>query len=322
MSKEYDFAVKKPCTPEQLKEETKGLYGKSELLDVGTFYFTYDEPISVDTDDEDDDGNDCTVFLKFYDEDNHILYTSPEGVIEGKTSDNVRITVLGLCTFFLDYHDRSEYLIMTDDWSKHESLDHREGRNALRNSAFEESHLSKIRKGTPGDFGLESTDGKKIMVHTAVLIPLWPFFASTLKSDKEAKTNKIMKFECSSVTLSMVVEFLYQGPFSWDRINATDLIDFAQKYEVPGMRGRMLDDINWYECTIDESLIVWKASLDHKDEKLRELVVSILQYDISNIGDHEKLFSKMSKEDVVMLLVDITKSLKESRSKKRKISSD
>lgn len=310
MPNEFNFGVQKSCTPEQFKEEIKHLYKKCESEIWGTFYFT-----SVDY---------HSFFLKFYDEERLILHTSGELDLRLGKDKESNIVLLDRHTFAISAD--TDYLVMSPDWSNYRVLDSLEVRKVLQQVSFEVSPLSKIRSGTPGDFTLESTDGEKIMVHTAVLVPLWPFFEAALKSDKDLNTKKTLKLECSQSELKLLVRFLYQDDFNLigqnDTVTKEDaiaLIDVAKRYKVPGLVEDLFVYFFWF-CDNEELLSFWKKCLDVKTERL--FFASVLKGALTDMTDDQEQLDKMSKEDLIKLLVDISLNFNDNGSKKRKISSD
>lgn len=309
MVQKFSFGVQKPCTPEQFKEETKELYAKCTLKNVGTFYFAFTEAIS--------EGKQYrSVFLKFYDEERHIMHTSEKDVCRAVKGGNIRVIPLNCFVFSIEDQVSTYILVMSSDWTSSRLLQGSVCETALQKAVLEEPPLSKIRKDTPGEFTLECTTGEKIKVHTAVLVPLWPFFAAALESDKQAKAKKTMKFECSFDTLLGVVDFLYKDSFYTEDIDA--LIDFAQKKEVPGLLEELFED---FEKNPNPVLALkwWEVGVATKNERFRTFSATLLKERLSKSPELEKWLSSIPKEDMPKLLMEIWQSFGDRDKKKRKI---
>lgn len=279
----FTFGVAKPCTPAQLHKETKELYAKSTLAEVGTFYFTFGKRI---------DSVVREVFLKFYDAENQVLHTSCERVTSDLGTAKIKIQALDCFMFLFHLPHDTLFLVMKDDWSK--GAFHLCGsvRKALQDTRAKETRLSKIRLGTPGDITLVSSDGMKIKVHSAVLIPQWSYLASRPRAE--------LDMQCPSATLEMIVCFFYQQGFLMTKRSAFELIRVAEIYGLPELLDEVIEYFQSNRMSAVDALSAWQRS---GDEKLQKCFAAMLKPIMSeNLAGLRRL----SHEDMGKLLHDMS----------------
>lgn len=302
----FDRGVQKPCTPEELEDETKHLWAKSDLKGTGTFYFTF---------------NNDLIYLKFYDTERQYLHTSQDFVFDVQNTKPGKAMVFDCCIFGIEIEGEALILIMTDDWSSGYVLNDIEARIALQKVAFEESPLSKIRTGTKGDFSLESEDGNKLMVHKTVLIPLWPLFKTTLERDKQVRTTKTFKVNCSDSTLEILVRSFYgQELRLWDleAHSIIELINVARDYELPGLLQRATECLHRDHITEGGKAIeLWRKSRETKSYKLRKYAVSLINERKSHMPFCKQWIRQFTQEESQDFIMDMCRASRDDKKRRR-----
>lgn len=313
-NKKYTFGIQKPCTPEQLKEETKELYSKCFLKDVGTFYFTYGGP---------NQGKKgwFLVFLHFYDEERQVLHTSSQNCMIATRELRPSFSV-DICTFLVGYPENPAILVMARDWKTSKFKRVREGRRVLVEALVGESSLSKIREGTSGDFQLKSIDGSCIKVHTTVVAPLWSFFATALESNMKEAVNKTMKIQTTASTLEVIVRYFYEQDLKMTLQDAANLIVAAKMYILPELLEIATDFIQKQDLSAQEALTVWEKCKEANNDDLRHYCASKMKTKMPGVTQSRERIAKMTKPDILKLFMDISQSFEEDASKKRKSTDD
>lgn len=299
----YTFGVQKPCTPQQLSLETKELYAKCVLSDMGTFYFVYSK--------EEPKNGRYQVMLKFYDNNNQVLHTSSTGVLSsGKTSQLTSSCAFDHCTFLIGpFSSGFHVVVLNEDWSSSKMMIPKDGRRDLAMALLGDSSLSKIRTGTPGDFELKSEEGESVSVHTTVLSPLWPFFSAALKADMSEAADKTMQLQCPTSTVEVIVRFFYDQDLGMSFDDAANLVVVAPMYDIPDqLLKQAVNFIKDRDMTVEENLTVWEKSVEAKNESLRKYCASKLKEKMPDVVKSQERIGDWSKEDILTLLMDISGS--------------
>ncbi|KAG5358529.1 hypothetical protein CJU89_5127 [Yarrowia sp. B02] len=110
----------------------------------------------------------------------------------------------------------------------------------------------KIRTGTKGDFRLVSSEGESIEVHTAVLVPLWPFFEAAAAANMKETADKALEIQCPTSTLEVIVRFFYEQDLEMGFEEAENLIVVAQMYGVSELYDLAVSTVKNHDMSVGE----------------------------------------------------------------------
>lgn len=314
-STDTTFGLVKPCTPEELEKEIALLCAKCTLAEMGTFYFCFEIPAGQPF----IENTVLPVVLKYYDSSKGVLHTSRVSCFKG-TRVHRSVVAVDRSTFVITTPSSNYFIMLSNSWDSCKVVFFDEGRERLLEAALQQSHemktktetrLSKIRTGTPGDFQLKSTDGELIAVHTSVLVPQWQFFAAAVQSDMKEKEEKVLEIQAPKSTLEVIVRHFYEQDLQLQFADAANLIVVAQMYDLPELLGIATDKIKSHKKNVAQNLTAWQKSLEAKNEDLRKYAAGEMQRQMKDVVKNKERIDDMSKEDVVMMLMDMSLSASE-----------
>lgn len=289
---------------------------KCHLKDWGYFYFTFEK-------DDPENPNQKEVYLSFYNEKKQRLHSSPFPVFSSPENAKWRVSAFDYCTFVItDYWKGSTFLIMDNRWVTSKTVGATQARYGLMKALYSQSggpnahSLVPCRYAFPGDIFLISNDGYSVYVHSHIVDQYRKLLADALKSHvlKRLPRNRSLQLDCSAEVLEALVRFLYEEKLNLSVETAYKLITSPlQKVFIPKELQLMaVRELMKHGKTFEGSLHGWKKNKKAGKDRLRKNCARELTQKISNLAVLKGKLDRMSKEDLVTLIIDILSSFKDA----------
>ena len=144
-------------------------------------------------------------------------------------------------------------------------------------------------------------DGKKIMLHKAIVSARSEYFEAMLKNDFKEKAESLIEIkECSYEGFSRMCEHIYDDKTQIEYEKIYLLMEMADRFGVIHLKKRL-------ECaaveyiTIDNAAKVFKYSNRYNYERIRNICMSYIDEHYSQII-HTEEFAELEKDDILKIV--------------------
>lgn len=154
------------------------------------------------------------------------------------------------------------------------------------------------------DFKIIDEDGKTHSIHTQVIIPLWPYFATVVESGMTESRDRTLTLDYPTVVMDIVLDYLYGGVVALPEELALELLIFAKVYFIEGLERAAEKAVTGSSLEGDRCIISWKAAKQADNQVIRDYTAC---YFLEHVGHKASLYlcPGMSAEEVVEFQGDL-----------------
>lgn len=183
-------------------------------------------------------------------------------------------------------------------------LDPPKGPNAPKSS------LALVRANKNFDFKIMAEDGSSVPVHSLIFESVWPFFKTMLESNMSESAEKKMQTPYPLSWIEAMVSHLYEEDNELSFDDAIGLVGVASMYVIPKLEQLAINRIHEETLDVPKSLAGWRLAHQDAREELQEHFSCYLRRNLDMLGDHEELLVELTKEEVVRLMLAVSRTSK------------
>lgn len=131
-----------------------------------------------------------------------------------------------------------------------------------------------------------------------------------------------VKFPMPRTTLEVIIRYLYGQPLELEFEDASNLIVFAQMYDLPELLQLATVEVKKNILDLGQAVLLWKKGLEADNENIRDFATNIIRDLISETDDFPAKTSHLEKDEQICLLQDLVLQTKPSKRIKIKVEDD
>lgn len=274
----------------------------------GPFYFTYD--------DVPDEPSKRKIQVRYFNDSLQQEHKSVPVFISNAGSSCIALDV----STFLFTSDSGGYLVvLSGSWSYASitafNLDTRDqlvnlytsrsNTSTTNTTSIQKDGLSRIRSASEGDFSLKSEEGEVLKVHKAVMVAMWPFFETMVKSEMKEATENNVDLPIPTSTLETIVKYLYGEELDVEFDDAARLVVSSQMYDLPELLDIAVDKIKQTAMDVSQAVLVWRQSFEAKNDDLKIYAAGKLDALMPNMTTFRDELKDLNKDELLTLLQDL-----------------
>ena len=157
-----------------------------------------------------------------------------------------------------------------------------------------------MKSGTFTDLTV-MVEGKKVLLHKAIVSARSEYFEASLKNDFKEKTESMIEIkECSYDGFYKMCEHIYDDKAPLEYASIYILMEMADRFGVLHLKKRL-------ECTVVEFIMIenaakiFKFSNKYNYDRLRNICLSYIDEHYSHIINTEE-FAELEKDDILRIV--------------------